>query len=103
MKAGQYMVVPGSYSCTQHTCFAGPAGFRLLLYQEECPHPYPPWPFTGLGEMFSLAVCKCRHPTLACASLVASRLSHGSHTTALISIHPHVFSCFSALTFVTVP
>lgn len=44
-----------------------------------------PWVW---GEMLSLAVCKCRHPTLACASLVASRLSHGSHTTALISYPP---------------
>lgn len=56
MKAGQHMVVVFMHRAhmPQHRggnpCFAGPAGFRLLLCQAECTHPYPPWPFTGLGR-----------------------------------------------------
>lgn len=101
------------FMCTAHMpqhrrgnpCFAGPAGsapagspvnpaspsgkaFGCCSARQNVPllilHGLPRvW-----GEMLSLAVCKCRHPTLACASLEASKLSHGSHTTALISYPP---------------
>lgn len=74
MKAGQHMVVSGSYSCTQHTCLSTGEETHALLGRQafgccSARQNVPILILHGLsrvwGEMFSLAVCKCRHPTLA--------------------------------------